>query len=458
MKIKRVTLVIVFLLGLACNTIVNGFITAANQTSIHSTQTAKPVPAAVYIPPSCQTSAIATIPAATTIAQPTQEAGANPVLSNNQQFKVFAQLVNKINNVYLYPDFNGVDWKSIVASSSAKVQSGLGTEAFYTEMSNLVSALGDEHSQFLSPSILKASEAQSTGTNDFVGIGVILQPMLDKGHLSILSIFPGSAAEHGGLKPHDSLIALDGLPLVKDGIAYSERLRGPACSAVSLTIQSPGGLPHNTVFIRYEITGPESVDARLISTADGSRIGYIFIPTFLDETIPSQIKKALKDFGPLDGLVLDNRMNSGGFSDVAIPVLSYFTSGMLGQFISRSEQRAVEIKADPINNSQTVPLVILAGKDTVSFGEIFAGILQDQSRAKIVGQTTAGKVEILHGYDFSDGSRAWIAQERFEPIHSHANWEKNGVHPDVQAYADWDTFTFENDPSVKAALKLLGHH
>jgi carboxyl-terminal processing protease len=68
-----------------------------------------------------------------------------------------------------------------------------------------------------------------------------------------------------------------------------------------------------------------------------------------------------------------------------------------------------------------------------------------------------GNVETLHGYNFEDGSRVWIAEERFDPIHSHATWEKNGIIPDVFAYANWDTFTFENDPSIAAALKLLGH-
>ena len=45
----------------------------------------------------------------------------------------------------------------------------------------------------------------------------------------------------------------------------------------------------------------------------------------------------------------------------------------------------------------------------------------------------------------------------FDPFVSHANWEKTGIVPDVEAYADWDTFLFETDPSVAAALSLLGH-
>jgi carboxyl-terminal processing protease len=142
---------------------------------------------------------------------------------------------------------------------------------------------------------------------------------------------------------------------------------------------------------------------------------------------------------------------------VVEPILSYFTEGTLGNFVTRTERRALKITADPVHNSQTVPLVILVGEDTVSFGEIFSGALQDTGRAKIVGQTSLGNVETLSGYNFEDGSQAWIAQERFDPLNSDADWEKDGIIPDVEAYADWDTFTFENDPSVDAAVKLLGH-
>jgi carboxyl-terminal processing protease len=462
MKTKRLMLIVVFLLGLSCITITNEFNTPPTAAPIQSTQT--PVPtgtphtAPVYVPTGCQSSAIATPPTASAIAEPTLEVATNPSLTRDQQFGVFAELVSTINNYYLYPDFNGVDWKGTVASYRAKVESGLETEVFYADMSDLVTALGDDHSQFESPSMATASDAELAGRNEFVGIGVIAQPSIDKGHLTVVIVFPNSPAEHGGIKAHDSLLAVDGVPLVENGKSFVQRIRGPECSTLRLTVQSPGREPRDVILMRYKITAPEPIDARLVPTTDGSHIGYIFIPTFFDDTIPDQIKNALNHFGPLDGLILDNRMNGGGSSNVVDPILSYFTSGTVGQFVSRTEKRPFIVRPNPINNSQTVPLVVLVGEDTVSYGEIFSGILQDESRAKIIGKTTLGNVETLHGYKFSDGSFAWIAQERFDPTHSHANWEKDGIVPDVQAFADWDTFTFENDPSVSAALKLLGHN
>lgn len=92
----------------------------------------------------------------------------------------------------------------------------------------------------------------------------------------------------------------------------------------------------------------------------------------------------------------------------------------------------------------------------MSYGEIFAGILQDLGRARLVGQTTLGNVEQLHRFDFTDGSRAWLATDRFDPLNAAPTWEQSGVVPDVVVAGAWEDFRPEDDPIVAAALQLLG--
>ncbi len=224
-----------------------------------------------------------------------------------------------------------------------------------------------------------------------------------------------------------------------------------------LTEQSPGEAARDVMLIRYAIQGNIPIDARLITTADSSKIGYIFIPSFFDEALPEQIENALNEFGSLDGLILDVRLNGGGISSVTYPILEYFVEGKIGEFVSRSDSRSLAIEPNPIQNSQTVPLVVMVSEDTVSFGEIFAGVLKDSGRAKVVGETSLGNVEVLHGYNFEDGSQLWIASEKFDSAFSDSDWEETGIIPDVHAYAEWDTFYFDTDPSIAAALELLGH-
>src|SRR6185503_19259107 len=97
--------------------------------------------------------------------------------------------------------------------------------------------------------------------------------------------------------------------------------------------------------------------------------------------------------------------------------------GTVGHLVGRNTRRPLEINADPVGNSQKIPLAILISKETVSYGEVFSGIMRDMGRAKLVGQRSAGRVETLRGHIFLDGSTAWIAEERFDPINSHADWK-----------------------------------
>ena len=468
-RISRLLVVAISLITLSCN-----FVTKASNVATltpaatinppktpidDATVTIPPEPSptslvtpTTYVPLACQ----AVTPEVAT-AEPTPTPKLNPPLSSDIQLKVFDKLAGIIDEVYMYPDFNGLDWPEIVSRYRANIESGMDTETFYTEMEKFVIELGDEHSHFELPAQVALSNTALAGANNYVGIGVYIQPLLGKNQATILSVFPNSPAEYGGLKPHDSIIAVDDLPIVENGKVFTERVRGPECSTVVLTVQSPGETQRKLTLVRFRITSPLLIDTQLVPTNDGSRIGYIFLPTFFDETIPDQVKKALEDFGPLDGLILDNRMNRGGSGKVMEQILSYFTSGMLGQFVSRTESRPLNITANPVNTSQTVSLVVLVGQDTVSYGEVFSGVLQDSGRAKIVGQTTLGNVETLHSYSFEDGSQAWIAQEWFDPTQSHANWEQDGIQPDVESFANWDTFRFDNDPSVAAAVALLGY-
>ncbi|MBI5500244.1 MAG: hypothetical protein HY907_08380 [Deltaproteobacteria bacterium] len=411
----------------------------------------------VWVPPECDRSAIAAYPTAADLLEDPAGPPASPPRAPADQQALFEAVVRAVSDDYVDPAFNGVDWPGIVASHRARVGAGMETETFYADLRDMISELGDEHSYFSSPGEVQAEQAALAGQNDFVGFGVYMLPLLEKDRAAVIAVLPGSPAERGGLAQHDAIVALNGFPLVAGGKSHPERLRGPECTGAVLTIQSPGQAPRELTMVRQRFSVPLPVYDRQVPTADGSRIGYVLLPTFLDSTVPQQLRDALGRFGPLDALIVDNRVNGGGSSRVLEPVLGLFASGTMGHFASRDGTRPLEIAADPIEDSQTVPLVVLIDEGTVSYGEIFAGVLQDIGRALLAGRTTLGNVEALHGFEFTDGSELWLAGERFVPLHSTDDWEATGIVPDAEAHADWDTFTFESDPVIAAALGLLGH-
>jgi C-terminal peptidase prc len=459
MKSKRIVFGFLILSLLSCNYVTQMILPPTPTPTPTLTPTASPTLTPVpllpaFIPPECASTPLATVPPETALLQPTLESEVNADISQTEQLQIFEKLVKIVDDVYVYPDYNGKDWNEIKSRYEAKIEAGLDTESFYREMQAMIEELQDEHSFFLSPLDVKQSEAELRGEAEFVGVGIYSLPDIERQHLVVISTFPGSPAEYGGIGPHDSILLVDGAPLE---LETGNRLRGPACSAVVVTVQSPDESPREVMLVRQAIHGGLDIESRLVPTTDGSKIGYIFIPTFFDETIPPQIENALNEFGQLDGLILDVRLNGGGSSSVVNPIFEHFVTGTLGRFVSRADSHTLTVEAHPIHNSQTVPIVVIVSQDTVSYGEIFAGVLRDSRGAKIVGETSLGNVEVLHGYDFDDGSQVWIASETFFPEHSDDNWEVTGIVPDVQAFAEWDTFYFETDPSVAAAVQLLGH-
>jgi carboxyl-terminal processing protease len=463
MKIKKIVFGFLVLTLLSCNYVTQMILpptaTPVPTATITATATLAPTFTAVpilpaFIPDQCANVPLATV-APDVIAQATPPAAApNAEVSQSEQLHIFTDITDLVETVYVYPDFNGKDWEDIKARYRAKIEAGLDTETFYGEMWNMINELGDEHSNFLTPRDVETTQQELEGEAHYVGIGILGNFDEEHHQITVLDTFPNSSAEHGGIKPHDTLLSADNLPVLDEDL---NRLRGPECSAVLVSVQSPGEEPRQVMLIRHSVEGNLKVEARLVSTTDGSKIGYIEIPSFYDNSIPQQVEDALNDFGTLDGLILDVRLNSGGISTVANPIMSFFTTGRLGRFVSREESRSLRAQANPVQNSQTVPLVVIVGEDTVSYGEIFAGIMRDTRGAKITGQTSLGNVEVLHVFTFDDGSQLWLASETFVPEHSDENWEETGIVPDIEAFAPWETFTFESDPSIAAALTLLGH-
>ena len=280
-------------------------------------------------------------------------------------------------------------------------------------------------------------------------------PLPDGTGGALMAIFPGSPAEQAGLRLHDMMLMVDGGP-VRDEFGISRTL-GPAGTSFALTFRRGDGAPETIQLTRQPVAGFLPVDSCIVP---GTRIGYVLLPTLLDSTMDDQTRRALQDMtldGPLDGLVIDNRVNGGGLGSVTEATLGLVTGGLQGHFVSRTAaEQPLEITPEDVGGSQSVPLVVLVDRDTVSYGEIFSGVLQLSGRAKVVGGPSLGNVERLSRHDFDDGSRAWLATETFAPNGKEAGyWEGVGILPDHELRTRWDLFTEETDPALATAVELL---
>ena len=382
-----------------------------------------------------------------------------PLGDPQRHLRIFRELWAIVNERYIYPDFNGLDWRAARSETEARINEGLTDAQFYDAMRDLMAGLNDDHSSFLSPEEAQDEEEEFAGTGSFVGIGVVTDLNPDAKRVFVLQVVPNSPAALGGIRPHDHILKADGVPLVgEDGEPRLALLRGAEGTTVTVTVRTPGGAPRDLALRRARLPSASVVETRLLQ--ENPRIGYILIPTFFEDSIDLQVRSGLRSLMKgrnrrLDGLVIDMRINGGGAYDILSANLGFFMRGTAGYLVDRQGTRApLTARAERIGNSQTVPLAILMGPSTQSYAEVFAGVLRDRGRARLVGQRSGGNVETLLAHRFEDGSVAWIAEETFR-LPDGANWEGTGLQPDAPVDKAWDEFTAGDDPALAKAIELL---
>jgi C-terminal processing protease CtpA/Prc len=229
----------------------------------------------------------------------------------------------------------------------------------------------------------------------------------------------------------------------------------PAAPAATPT---PGNAPPATLVAAITLTAPEPA----APAATPGDVAYLMIPVYTDTGIAERLIAAFEDLAvigarPLTGIVLDLRLNTGGLYSEARQVLGLFADGTVGLVFEHGTRYRFTVKGQDVHGSQSLPLVVLVGPWTESSAEVSTGILQDIGRAQVVGQPSAGNVEILVHYDYLDGSRIWLAEAVFRPLNNpDAVWEGQGITPDVVVEARWEEFSEADDPQLEAALELLG--
>src|SRR5262249_16908473 len=122
-------------------------------------------------------------------------------------------------------------------------------------------------------------------------------------------------------------------------------------------------------------------------------IGLISVQNFyqdVNKDVKERIVELSKD-KPLAGVVLDLRVNQGGYLEEAVKLAGLFIKSgpVVGE---RDGAGRIDWKSDFDNFQFTMPLVILTSQFSASASEIVAGSLKDYNRAIIVGPTqTFGK-------------------------------------------------------------------
>ena len=261
-------------------------------------------------------------------------------------------------------------------------------------LSGMLVALDDEFTYYIPPA--QANTGREDLNGEFFGIGIGILPANKNGTgVQVETVYSGSPAAEAGLVAGDIILKAGDKEL--GGLALDEAvryIRGPSGTQVKLLIFRNGARLTLTP-TRRKIT-KVNVETALLPAPAGKtgQIGYVAISDFANWKLADQLQTALaamKKRG-VKGLVLDLRGNPGGLVAEAQAVADAFLSkGDI--YITRDRNKVVKVEfaANPDPLDFTAPLVVLVNSSSASASEIVAAALQDNGRAKVVGEKTYGK-------------------------------------------------------------------
>ncbi|MES2273276.1 MAG: S41 family peptidase [Chlamydiota bacterium] len=265
----------------------------------------------------------------------------------------------------------------------------------------------DTHTSFFSSE--EAADMRMSLEKQFEGVGVVLSEGIDG--VIIAELIKGSPAAHSGkIAVNDLLVEIDGTPT--GNIAFEdvlELLKNRDKGDIILGFKRLDLESHNENFFRVSlrkrpiVMNEERIETSFEKFGEGI-LGKIVLYSFYESAdgVSSErdIKEAIRSFrekGPLIGLVLDLRENSGGFLSQAVKVAGLFVSnGVI--VISKYGKEDVHYLRNIVGKSVfNGPLVILTSQMSASASEIVAQALQDYGVALVVGDIrTFGKGSIQY--------------------------------------------------------------
>ena len=272
----------------------------------------------------------------------------------------------------------------------------------------------DPHSAYIPKEDLEMVNSELSAS--FSGIGI--QFSIQNDTVQVVSVISGGPSEGIGILAGDKIVtvndtAFTGKTISNERVMHA--LRGPKNTLVTLGIVR-NGQPEE---LKFTITRGDipvhSVDAKFIIPTSKSKIGFVRVSRFAENTYNEFITalSELKSQGA-NTYIIDLRENSGGYMDQAIRMANEFLSR--GDMIVYSEGRAYsryEAKANGAGRFQSEKIVVLIDNFSASASEIFAGAMQDNDRATIIGRRSFGKGLVQQQIPFEDGSAIRLTVARY---------------------------------------------
>ncbi|MDV2994224.1 MAG: hypothetical protein N4J56_003878 [Chroococcidiopsis sp. SAG 2025] len=375
-----------------------------------------------------------------------------PATAITEEQRVVVEAWRIVNRAYLDDTFNHQNWSAV--RQQALKQPLDNPESAYKTVEKMLASLNEPFTRFLRPEQYRSLQVNTSG--ELTGVGLQIALNSKTGQLEVVAPIAGSPAEKAGIQSRDRILKIDGIPTTQLTLdEAAAKMRGPAGSKVLLTVERDGS-PKEIQVARDRIA-VNPVVAQLQPSPSGAEIGYIRLIQF-NANATAEVAHAIANLEKqgADAYILDLRNNPGGLLQSGIEIARLWLDE--GTIVYTVNRQGIQGNFEAFGSALTHdPLVVLVDRGTASASEILAGALQDNGRAKIVGEKTFGKGLIQSLFELSDGSGMAVTVAKYETP-NHRDIHKQGIVPDLNVATDRlsrDQIATAADPQYLAAVELL---
>ena len=269
----------------------------------------------------------------------------------------------------------------------------------------------DPHSVYISAKNAQATTDELKGS--FSGVGIEFTIRQDTIHVQ--NVVQNGPAQRVGILAGDKIVSVDGKPFVGKIVTQEEamrRLKGPKDTKVKIGVVRYGSKAVKQFTVTRADIPQKSIPATYMID---SNTGYIKVRSFGETTYPEMlIALAQLSQEGFSNLIIDLRDNTGGYMNSAVQMANEFLAkNKLIVYMQGRKSPRQDFRSDGHGSYQHIPLIVLINEGSASASEIFAGAMQDNDRATIIGRRSFGKGLVQQQLGFPDGSMIRLTIARY---------------------------------------------